>query len=111
MRLRTNEYCPIHQSRSCCGREQVQPAPKLVRMAYSESEARYSRRKRKNGETIIDHPNGMVFTTRKLICIDPPSLVSYPRYTTLLEKAGKSSSVAEKCRNELIGKLEKVLDR
>jgi hypothetical protein len=38
MRLRTNEYCPIHQSRSCCGREQVQPAPKLVRMGVQRIE-------------------------------------------------------------------------
>jgi hypothetical protein len=38
MRLRTNEYCPIHQSRSCCGRKQVQPAPKLVRMGVQRIE-------------------------------------------------------------------------
>jgi hypothetical protein len=31
MRLRRNEYCPIHRSRFCCGREPIQRAPRLVR--------------------------------------------------------------------------------
>jgi hypothetical protein len=31
MRLRTNEFCPIHRSLSCCGRELL-PKPKLVRL-------------------------------------------------------------------------------
>ena len=36
MRLRPNEFCPIHKSLSCCGRETL-PKPRLVRLAYSES--------------------------------------------------------------------------
>lgn len=31
MRLRRNEYCPIHRSRFCCGREPIHRAPRLVR--------------------------------------------------------------------------------
>jgi hypothetical protein len=31
MKLRRNEFCPIHRSRFCCGREPVQRAPRLVR--------------------------------------------------------------------------------
>jgi 5-methylcytosine-specific restriction endonuclease McrA len=29
MKLRKNEYCPIHRSRFCCGREQAQKERKL----------------------------------------------------------------------------------
>ena len=29
MKLRKNEYCPIHRSRFCCGREQSQKQRKL----------------------------------------------------------------------------------
>jgi len=31
MRLRRNEFCPIHKSISCCGREHV-PKPRLIRL-------------------------------------------------------------------------------
>lgn len=31
MRLRSNEFCPIHKSLSCCGRETL-PKPRLVRL-------------------------------------------------------------------------------
>jgi hypothetical protein len=31
MRLRRNEFCPIHKSVSCCGRELV-PKPRLIRL-------------------------------------------------------------------------------
>jgi hypothetical protein len=31
MKLRRNEYCPIHRSRFCCGREPIQRAPRQVR--------------------------------------------------------------------------------
>ena len=31
MRLRPNEFCPIHKSLSCCGRESV-PTPRLLRV-------------------------------------------------------------------------------
>ncbi len=31
MRLRRNEYCPIHRSRFCCGREAIQRTPRPVR--------------------------------------------------------------------------------
>jgi hypothetical protein len=31
MKLRRNEFCPIHRSRSCCGREPIPRAPRLVR--------------------------------------------------------------------------------
>jgi len=29
MKLRKNEYCPVHRSRFCCGREQARKEPKL----------------------------------------------------------------------------------
>ncbi len=32
MRLRRNEYCPVHKSRSCCGREEGLPKPRLIRL-------------------------------------------------------------------------------
>jgi len=32
MRLRRNEFCPIHKSLSCCGREPM-PKPKLIRLS------------------------------------------------------------------------------
>ena len=31
MRLRRNEFCPIHKSLSCCGREYM-PKPRLIRL-------------------------------------------------------------------------------
>ena len=31
MRLRRNEYCPIHRSRRCCGREPIRQKPRLMR--------------------------------------------------------------------------------
>jgi hypothetical protein len=31
MRLRRNEYCPVHKSHSCCGREVI-PRPRLIRL-------------------------------------------------------------------------------
>jgi hypothetical protein len=31
MRLRRNEYCPVHKSHSCCGREAI-PKPRLIRL-------------------------------------------------------------------------------
>ena len=31
MRLRRNEFCPIHKSVSCCGRELI-PKPRLIRL-------------------------------------------------------------------------------
>src|SRR5437870_13861208 len=31
MRLRANEFCPIHRSVSCCGRE-FMPKPRLIRL-------------------------------------------------------------------------------
>jgi hypothetical protein len=32
MRLRRNEYCPIHKSFFCCGRESAPNRPRLVRL-------------------------------------------------------------------------------
>ena len=32
MRLRRNEYCPIHRSRFCCGREQIRKERRLMRL-------------------------------------------------------------------------------
>jgi len=31
MKLRRNEYCPIHRSRYCCGREPIRRDPRLIR--------------------------------------------------------------------------------
>jgi len=38
MRLRRNEYCPVHRSLSCCGRD-VQPnRPRLIRLGVQRVE-------------------------------------------------------------------------
>lgn len=37
MRLRLNEFCPIHKSLSCCGRESL-PKPWLVRLGIQRVE-------------------------------------------------------------------------
>ena len=37
MRLRSNEFCPIHRSLSCCGRETL-PKPRLVRLGVQRVE-------------------------------------------------------------------------
>jgi hypothetical protein len=38
MKLRRNQYCPIHRSLSCCGREPVQKASKLRRLGVKRIE-------------------------------------------------------------------------
>lgn len=38
MRLRRNEYCPIHRSRFCCGRESIRKERLLVRMGVQRVE-------------------------------------------------------------------------
>ena len=38
MKLRRNQYCPIHRSRSCCGRELVQKASKVRRLGVQRIE-------------------------------------------------------------------------
>ncbi len=37
MRLRRNEFCPIHKSVSCCGRELI-PKPRLIRLGVQRVE-------------------------------------------------------------------------
>jgi len=37
MRLRSNEFCPIHKSLSCCGRETL-PKPRFVRLGVQRVE-------------------------------------------------------------------------
>lgn len=37
MRLRPNEYCPIHKSVSCCGRELI-AKPRLIRLGVQRIE-------------------------------------------------------------------------
>jgi len=37
MKLRSNEFCPIHKSLSCCGRETL-PKPRLVRLGVQRVE-------------------------------------------------------------------------
>jgi len=37
MRLRPNEFCPIHRSTSCCGRE-LKPRPRLIRLGVQRIE-------------------------------------------------------------------------
>ena len=37
MRLRRNEYCPVHKSHSCCGRELI-PKPRLIRLGVQRIE-------------------------------------------------------------------------
>lgn len=38
MRLRKNEFCPVHRSRTCCGREQGLAKPRLVRTGVQRIE-------------------------------------------------------------------------
>src|SRR5208337_3250789 len=38
MRLRRNEYCPIHRSRSCCGRDQIRKERRLMRLGVRRIE-------------------------------------------------------------------------
>jgi hypothetical protein len=38
MRLRRNEYCPVHKSLFCCGREAVVHRPRLVRLGVQRVE-------------------------------------------------------------------------
>jgi hypothetical protein len=38
MRLRSNEYCPVHRSLSCCGREAVPHKPRLIRLGVQRIE-------------------------------------------------------------------------
>jgi hypothetical protein len=37
MRLRRNQFCPIHKSLSCCGRE-LMPKPRLIRLGVQRIE-------------------------------------------------------------------------
>jgi hypothetical protein len=37
MRLRRNEYCPVHKSHSCCGRELI-PKPRTIRLGVQRIE-------------------------------------------------------------------------
>jgi|SRR5579863_2384923 len=43
MRLRTNEFYPIHRSMTCCGRETL-PKPRLVRLGVQRVEDPHHRR-------------------------------------------------------------------
>ena len=38
MRLRRNEYCPVHNSLTCCGRELVPQRPRLIRLGVQRVE-------------------------------------------------------------------------
>jgi hypothetical protein len=38
MRLHRNEYCPIHRSISCCGRELTPSKPRLIRLGVQRIE-------------------------------------------------------------------------
>ena len=38
MRLRRNEYCPIHRSRFCCGRDQIRKERRLIRLGVQRIE-------------------------------------------------------------------------
>ena len=38
MRLRRNEYCPIHRSRFCCGRGQIRKERRLIRLGVQRIE-------------------------------------------------------------------------
>ena len=38
MRLRRNEYCPIHRSRFCCGRDQIRKERSLMRLGVRRIE-------------------------------------------------------------------------
>ncbi len=40
MKLRRNEYCPIHRSRVCCGRERVQRDGRSVGLLSCQAESR-----------------------------------------------------------------------
>jgi hypothetical protein len=38
MRLRRNEYCPVHKSLSCCGRKPTPNRPRLMRLGVQRIE-------------------------------------------------------------------------
>ena len=38
MRLRRNQYCPVHKSLSCCGRELIPNKPRLIRLGVQRVE-------------------------------------------------------------------------
>ena len=38
MKLRRNQYCPVHNSRSCCGRGLLPSKPRLVRLGVQRIE-------------------------------------------------------------------------
>ncbi|HWR17719.1 MAG TPA: HNH endonuclease [Terriglobales bacterium] len=38
MKLRRNQFCPVHHSRSCCGREPLPNRPKLIRLGVQRIE-------------------------------------------------------------------------
>jgi len=38
MRLRRNEYCPVHKSLSCCGRELLPNRPRQIRLGVQRVE-------------------------------------------------------------------------
>ena len=38
MKLRRNQYCPIHRSLSCCGREPVQKGTRIRRLGVQRIE-------------------------------------------------------------------------
>jgi hypothetical protein len=40
MKLRRNEFCPIHRSLSCCGRESIKKAPRLKQIGVRRVETR-----------------------------------------------------------------------
>jgi hypothetical protein len=44
MRLRRNEYCPIHRSRFCCGREQIRKERRLMRLGVQRIEDQHHAR-------------------------------------------------------------------
>ena len=60
MRLRPNEFCPIHRSISCCGRELISK-PRLIRMEI----------------LMTDDVRG---TLHGLLHVRPPEDVSIPRF-------------------------------
>ncbi len=41
MRLRRNQYCPLHNSPTCCGRELLPNRPRLIRLGVQRIEDPY----------------------------------------------------------------------
>lgn len=77
MRLRRIEFCPIHKSISCCGREHV-PKPRFIRLGVQRVEDRYHPR----GYRELRSPGEMrKLLNRKIVDQDRKCAICYEEFT------------------------------